>query len=524
MLAEGLAGGRAVTRMPRMPISSSAPTSTTRTALRTVVFAGGILLIAAASSTGQTAPVGAVVERAPASAASDLRDMRDELRRLHDEVGALRAELVAVRREMDQRRATAPALVPAYFRPDVRRGEALASPEPPNLGEAEAPPLRTESGQQISPEAFEILKAQVEEQAQSKVESLSKMPVRLFGTILSNTVFNSDEANWLENPNLVSASLPGATENGSMTSTLRQSRVGFDVGAIPVGSLKASGTLVMDFFGGVPNFNNGTVMGLPRLIIAYGRLEGDKLGLQVGQDRAMLAPRDPTSLAALSFPLFFRSGNLYLRVPQARVEYRPNDAWTFMTGIVAPIAGDFASAYEFAPAAGAGERSKRPAVEGHAGYGRGDADSGSEFALGASGHYGWRRTGGALDKTWAGAVDGNVRVGRIGAAGEWFVVENGEAFGGAVNQAGRAQGGWVEGRVALSSRASVNAGYGLDRPKDAFGRLVRAENRSAFANTIWRLTPELGVSVEYRWLETSLGLVPVTRRNHHVNAVFAVTF
>ena len=29
----------------------------------------------------------------------------------------------------------------------------------------------------------------------------------------------------------------------------------------------------------------------------------------------MLAPRDPTSLAALSFPQFFRSGNLYLRAP-----------------------------------------------------------------------------------------------------------------------------------------------------------------------------------------------------------------
>jgi hypothetical protein len=281
----------------------------------------------------------------------------------------------------------------------------------------------------------------------------------------------------------------------------------------------------MDFFGGVPNFVTGTVMGLPRMVYAYGRLEGDSLALQVGQDHTMLAPRDPTSLAALSFPLFFRSGNLYLRAPQARVEYKPTSSWTFKSGIVAPIAGDFASGYEFAPVAGAGERSKRPAVEGSAGYGRGDAESASEFALGASGHYGWRRaTGSVLDKTWAGAVDGNLRIGRIGAAGEWFIVENGEAFGGAVNQAGRAQGGWIEGRFAMSSRASVNGGYGIDRPEEAIGRLVRAENKSAFANTIIRLSPEVGVSFEYRWLETRLGLVPVTRRNHHVNAVFAVSF
>jgi hypothetical protein len=503
-----------------------------RSALRVAFCAGTLVMLAVDPSAAQPA-------------APDLTEMRGELRRLQEEVSALRAEVAALRGASDEPRATAPVLTPASY---VLRGEASATPmaalaspatlatgaSPSHLASVrgadpgEGPPLRTSAStqveQQVTPEAFEILKTQVEEQAQSKVESLSKMPVRLYGTILSNTVFNSHEANWLENPNLVNAPPPGTTTDGSMTSTLRQSRIGLDVGTIPVGSLRASGTLVMDFFGGVPNFNNGTVMGLPRLIIGYGRLDGDRFGLQVGQDNAMLAPRDPTSLAARSFPLFFRSGNLYLRVPQARVEYRPTGTLTFKTGIVAPLAGDFASAYEFAPAAGAGERSKRPAVEGHAGYGSGDADSPSEFAIGASGHYGWRRTTGVLDNTWAGAIDGNIRIGRIGAAGEWFIVENGEMFGGAVNQGGRAQGGWIEGRLNVTSSASINGGFGLDRPKDAQGRLVRAENRSAFANTIWQLTPELAVSVEYRWLETRLGLVSVNRRNHHVNAAFAIIF
>jgi hypothetical protein len=463
-----------------------------RAVRRVTLCAGSALLIDAAIVAAQppsASPTATIV--ASATASSDFEVMRDELRSLREEVDALRAELASLRG----------AVVPAS-----------------NV-------LRTTVEQQVTPEQLEILKTQVEEQAQSKVESASKMPVRLFGAILSNTVFNSHEANWLENPNLVSAPPPGALQNGSLTSTLRQSRIGLNIGTIPVGSLKGSGSLVMDFFGGVPNFQNGTVMGLPRLIIAFGRLENDKLALEVGQDRAMLAPRDPTSLAALSFPLFFRSGNLYLRVPQARVEYRPSDAWTFQTGIVSPLAGDFSSGYEFAPVAGAGERSKRPAIEGHAGFARGNADGPGEVALGASGHYGWRRTSTSLlDKVWAGAVDGNVRLGRIGAAGEWFIVENGEVFGGAVNQGGRAQGGWVEGRFELTSRASVNGGFGLDRPEDATGRLVRAENRSAFANTIVRLSPELGVSFEYRWLETRLGLVPVVRRNHHINAVFAVNF
>ena len=39
----------------------------------------------------------------------------------------------------------------------------------------------------------------------------------------------------------------------------------------------------------------------------------------------MLAPRNPTSVAALSFPLLFRSGNLYLRTPQARLNVDSRD-------------------------------------------------------------------------------------------------------------------------------------------------------------------------------------------------------
>ena len=36
--------------------------------------------------------------------------------------------------------------------------------------------------------------------------------------------------------------------------------------------------------------------------------------------------------------------------------------------------------------------------------------------------------------------------------------------------------------------------------------------------------PEVAASVEYRWMATRSGLVPIARTNHHVNAVFAVKF
>ena len=73
----------------------------------------------------------------------------------------------------------------------------------------------------------------------------------------------------------------------------------------------------------------------------------------MGQDHVILAPRDPTSLAAFAFPLLFRSGNLYLRAPQVRVERSLTSRLRATAGIVAPIGGDLAGADVSVRAAGA---------------------------------------------------------------------------------------------------------------------------------------------------------------------------
>jgi hypothetical protein len=414
---------------------------------------------------------------------------RGEVEALRDELAELRSALDVLRRELSAVRAAA---VPPTAQP-------ATAAQPP-----------------IVP--VEMLQSQVEQLAQEKVSSGSRFPVTLSGTILSNTVVNSGEANWLEGPNLV-----GTTSGGSMTTTMRQSRLGFDVGVIPVGGWNARGTLILDFFGGTPGFVTGTVMGLPRLLYAFGRLERAGTAIQIGQDQVLLAPRDPTSLAAFAFPQFFRSGNLYLRAPQVRLEQRLG-GFTAKAGLVAPVVGDAGPAYVFAPAAGAGERSERPALEGHVGYGRGDADGGGELHLGASGHYGWSTFGASLVSSKAGAVDFLARAGRIGVAGELYAADDMDAYGAGVAQRGRSEGGWVEARLRASSRISFTGGAGLDRRPDGVGQAGRLRNTSYFGNTIVRLTPEVAVSLEYKWLQTRYGPVPVNRENHHLNAVFAVTF
>ena len=265
-------------------------------------------------------------------------------------------EIAAMRQELARLRAEVDALKQALGTKAAEPGTPGA-PAAPGAAQAQAVPADTAA-------TVSMLQTQVQELAQVKVESDSRLPIKVFGTILSNTFYNSDEANWLENPNIVNRFGGITGRPGSFSSTLRQSRIGLAVNGPEVGGAKASGRLIVDFFGGTPAFNTGQVMGLPRLLYAFARLDGEKTALEVGQDHMMLAPRDPTSLAALSFPDLFRSGNLYLRVPQARVERKLGGGLTVMGGIVAPIAGDFnEDFYLFVPPAGAGERSKMPAVQ-----------------------------------------------------------------------------------------------------------------------------------------------------------------
>jgi len=468
--------------------SHAGPSWTAR--LRTLAAAFALLLIVAAPVRAQLLRDATPWARASADAAGLGSRERGEIELLRDEVAELRRELQALAGELRTLRAAAPAVT---TQPATAPAQELVALPP------------------------EMLQAQVEELAQVKVEAASKFPVTLTGTILSNTVYNSGDANWLESPNLV-----GTASGGSMTSTMRQSRLGFDVHGISVGAWEAKGALILDFFGGTPGFVTGTVMGLPRLLYAFGRLEHGGTAVQVGQDHVMLAPRDPTSLASFAFPQFFRAGNLYLRAPQVRIEQRFG-GFTLTSGIVAPIAGDAGTSYVFAPTPGGGERSERPAFQGHLGYGRGTPEGAGEAQVGVSGHYGWIREAGRLIPASAGAVDLNLRRGRVGLAGEAYLADELDAYGSGVGQPGRSEGGWIEARLAAASRVSLNGGASLDRRPDGLGRAGRLRNTSAFGNVIVKLSPEVSASVEYKWLETRYGSGS-NRANHHVNAVFAVTF
>jgi hypothetical protein len=439
------------------------------------------------------AVMAAAVSGAPIVArAQDRPPTAQEVANLRAQVEALRAEVQALK-----------AIVQTGGSPRMASLDAQAS-----TPQKEADP------------AIAMLQEQVAEQAQVKVESASRLPVKLTGTIVANTFFNSGEANWLENPNFVNAE--GAT-TGSFSSTLRQSRIGLSVDGPALGAWRTSGQIAFDFLGGTAAFQTGPTIGLPRLLYAFTRFETDRTAIEVGQDQAIVAPRDPTSIAAQAFPGLYRSGNLYLRAPQARVEHTLGGGVNVRAGIVAPVAGDAAPEFVFSPPAGTGERSRLPAFEGRLGFAKGPADARS-VDIGVAGHYGRQRSPGDTHDSWAAVADWNLQAGRIGVGGELFTGRRLAAFGGAAGQNIESSGGFAELRLRASSLVSFNAGGGIDRVPDGERfRVPIKENRSAFGNVIVRMTPEVATSLEYRYLVTDPNQGS-DRRNHHVDLALVYTF
>jgi hypothetical protein len=454
-----------------------------------------------------------LLSAAGAAAQSRTNDVRQAVATLRVEVERLRAELQELR-----------ALVAADRAVTRRSEDDVSNPTPAEADTpndmAAAPPL-----QPVDPQAsLEMLRTQVAELAQIKVESTSRMPIKVFGTIHTNVFANSAAPNWLDSPNLVNVP-PADGHAGSFSATLRQTRVGLTIDGPTLNGVRSNGTVAMDFFGGIPGFATGQVMGLPRLLVAFARFEGQRTAIEVGQDQMILAPVDPTSLASFAFPALFRSGNLYLRTPQARIEHRFGSHFRAMGGIVAPVGGDVPGEdYRFVPQAFGGERSQRPGVQGRVAWSAGDRETSRHSDIGVAGHYGWERRSSGLARSFASAIDFSVRWDRFGAAGELFVGDNVDAFGGGAGLDARTQGGWAEIQFHPGARLSFAAGGGIDRLRgDPPPSLPRHRNRSAYGATIFSLTPEVQASFEYHWLATLPGS-GAERRNHHFDWVVAYKF
>jgi hypothetical protein len=244
---------------------------------RTIRLLGPVFALWPTLLAAQTQPqIAAILER--------LDRLESENRTLIEEVRALRARLEGA--------ATAPAPAP---RAEMAPPPVAAAPEA-------APPPTVE-------ERLDVQEQRIAEQAQTKVEASQRFPIRLTGMALFNTYYNSPTSGSAQYP--VTASAPGPRSAGA---TLRQTIIGLEYrGPSTFLGGTIHGSVYMDFAGGAAN---------QAVRLRTGSIEIDwkSRSLMVGVEKPIFNPREPSSLAQVAVSPLTGAGNLWLWLPQARLE------------------------------------------------------------------------------------------------------------------------------------------------------------------------------------------------------------
>jgi hypothetical protein len=217
-----------------------------------------------------------------------------------------------------------PALLPGQTNADLKQVlERLDRLERQNqllLEEVRA--LRAQVGATRTPapaeETLAIQARRTEELAQVKVEAANRFPLRVTGMALFNARWNSAGASYggaySESP--VTAPVSGYATAGA---TLRQSIIGLEFqGPRTVWGGKVRGSLNMDFYAG----SGSSLDSVFRLRTGSLEVDWKDRSILVGQEKPIIAPRDPSSLAQVGVSPLTGAGNLWLWQPQVRFEQR----------------------------------------------------------------------------------------------------------------------------------------------------------------------------------------------------------
>ena len=486
----------------------------------------------AVSTTGNEGPAQSL-EQSLRTLAQQVQQLNATISELRSEVSRSRQETRELRHELEgalNRLALAGSAAPPNETTTIAKRQAQEPSVQSGVNRPSGHPGLNERVSSLE-ENQELLKAKVDDQYQSKVESASKYRVRLSGIALLNAFENSGRVDNQDVPNLALGR--GAFDTaGSFGATVRQSELGFVVYGPTIAGARTSANLHVDLFGGFPNTLNGVTEGLMRLRTATVRMDWDRTSIVVGQDTPFFSPLSPTSIASLGNPAFSYAGNLWTWTPQARVEHRFNlsnsSGITLQAGFLDPLSGE-PPASDFYRSPQAGERSRQPAYASRIAWTHGPDDR--ALSLGLGGYYSRQNYGiGRSIDAWAGTADLSVPMGnRLGLTGEFY---RGRALGGLGGGTGRSVifsgpvtdptsslaglntiGGWTQLKFKASEAVEFNAAYGQDNPFSsdlrrfytsysyAYSRVLR--NQSEMFNVIYRPRTDLIFSLEYRHINTS---------------------
>lgn len=427
----------------------------------------------------------------------------------------------------------------------------------------------------------EVHDSRLKEDSRTYVETGQKFNLKLSGTLLFNTYYNTAGTDDPPTGLYLLGRNNTTLDNGSnFGATIRQTQIGFAFSAPKFGRWRLFGDVQMDFFGGNPPVYNGRAFSPLRIRIARGTLATERFSLTVGQDDPIISPLNPTSLAQVGFPALAESGNLWSWTPQAKVAYKliskENERLTIEGGILAPYNGQTNTEFQFETRPDAGERSRMPALETRLSYQRGDLQSASNnayltfdpepFQVGLGVHYGRQlavaandvlKTPGTTINSVAVAGDYIVPLGKMMTLkGEVFWGRSLGGLGGGIvqgivfpfygsNAIGvRSIGGWSQLQIRPTTNIAVHLAYGLDDPynKDLAGTRFdlaagtsRAANRTFSGNILYRLRNNFIISAEYRFMQThftdstdpkdpNISVHEPSRSNNHINIGFAYSF
>lgn len=435
---------------------------------------------------------------------ADTQKILDRLDRLEAQNKQLLQEIAELRKELQPARAA----------------------EPPPV-EPATPPANITQTQEKMQEQIDVLDNRTAELDQKKVESSEKMPLQITGMLLFNAFDNGQfGGSALPDPVIASAT-SGDRYSGA---TFRQTVLGltFSGPRLPFDG-SVSGSAYMDFFGGSPDPGGN----LFRLRLATINLNWKNTTITIGQDKPIISPREPTSLAEVGYPPLTAAGNLWQWEPQVRVEQR--FAITHQTQIVAQggIYMSYDGANIVAPAYSSTLEDWRPAYQGRVEFAYAPGTKRFEIAPGYSA--GTTHVIGQSVDSRVVSLDWLARPSRWWEfTGEWFAGRNFAGLGSlrqgfTILSPGQVipihgYGGWGQMTVTLTPRWSFHffGGEEDDRGQDLLGNAI-SRNVIYGANMMYKLAPNVLTSFEISQVRTAY-LVSGIRENNHYDLALAYLF
>ncbi len=472
------------------------------------------------------------------SLAETVQQLQQQVKELRSIVSDLRSESEQYRaetRELREELHSAVALLPAANKPEAVQVAQTTGAAPDQ--EASNPPAQESSSQgRLSKieEQYDLLTGKIDDQYQTKVESRSKYKVRLSGLVLMDLFSNRGGVLNSDVPGQVDSDRDQLGRNNSTGISLRQSQIGLEVFGPELAGAKTRGDLQADFAGGFQYAPNGIALGLFRLRTATVHLDWAHTSIVAGQDAPFFSALSPTSFATLAEPALSEAGNLWMWIPQIRVERRltisENSNFTLQGGILDGLTGE-PPVYAYGRRPQAGEYSRQPGYAGRVAWTH--SIFGEPLTVGAGGYYSRQNWGfGRNVGAWAGTIDWSVPLGKmLGVSGEFYRGQGLGGLGGGSYQsalfsgnptdpASRVQGldalgGWAQLKVRASSKVEFNFAGGQDNPfaseirafpfsqyGSGGGRGPAARNQSGLANVIYRPRSDLVFSAEYGHIAT----------------------